>query len=268
MTEYCPTFWLNGELTHQPMIAATNRGLLAGQGLFETLKVANGKPQFVHRHLERLMRSCHMLDWPRLDTAAIATGIRSLIQVNAATASEYRLRVTCTQEASSEITVLIGMSVLNPWPATTSCTLVPWVRNENSVLTGIKTTSYFENILAMNWAQDRGFSEGLFANSQGNLSEGATSNIFVVIGGEVVTPSLASGVLPGITRGVLLDHGLAHEKELELDVLKHCTEMFLTSSTRGVHPVERCGERLMAASWPLTKEISEEYAQIVAHDMN
>lgn len=268
MTEYCPTFWLNGELTHQPMIAATNRGLLAGQGVFETLKVVNGRPQLVHRHLDRLMRSCHLLDWPMLDAAAIATGIRSLIQVNAATTGEYRLRVTCTQEDSSEITVLIGMSVLNPWPATTSCTLVPWARNESSALTGIKTTSYFENIFAMNWAQARGYSGGLFANSRGNLCEGATSNIFVVIDGEVATPTLASGVLPGITRGVLLDHGLAHEKELALDVLKHCTEMFLTSSTRGVHPVEKYGERLMSASWPLTKKISEEYAQIVAREMN
>ena len=268
MTEYCPTFWLNGELTHQPIIAATNRGLLAGQGVFETLKVVDGKPQFVRRHLDRLMRSCQLLNWPAMDAAAIATGIRSLIQVNAVPDNEYRLRVTCAQEDSSEITVLIGMSVFNPWPATTSCTLVPWVRNENSALTGIKTTSYFENILALNWAQNRGFSEGLFANSRGNLCEGATSNIFVVVDGEVATPTLASGVLPGITRGVLLDHGLAHEKELSLDVLEHCTEMFLTSSTRGVHPVEKCGERLMSTSWPLTKEISQDYAQIVAREMN
>ena len=268
MSEYCPTFWLNGEFTDQPMISASNRGLLSGQGVFETLKVANGKPQFVHRHMDRLMHSFQLLNWPALDADAIATGIRSLIQVNAAADIEYRLRVTCAQEEASAISVLISMTRLSPWPATTTCALVPWVRNENSVLTGIKTTSYFENILAMNWAQDRGFSEGLFANSQGNLSEGATSNIFVVIGGEVVTPSLASGVLPGITRGVLLDHGLAREDELSLDVLEDCSEIFLTSSTRGVHPVEKCGERLMAASRPLTKKISAEYAQIVANEMN
>jgi branched-subunit amino acid aminotransferase/4-amino-4-deoxychorismate lyase len=75
-------------------------------------------------------------------------------------------------------------------------------------------------------------------------------------------------VLPGITRGVLLDHGLAREDELSLDVLEDCSEIFLTSSTRGVHSVEKCGERLMAASRPLTKKISAEYAQIVANEMN
>ena len=267
MSEYCPTFWLNGEFTDQPMISVTNRGLLAGQGIFETLKVANGKPQFMHRHMDRLIRSSQFLNWQALDADAIAIGIRSLIQVNAVPDIEYRLRVTCTQEEASAISVLISMTRLSPWPATTSCTLVPWVRNENSALTGIKTTSYFENILAMNWAQNHGFSEGLFANSQGNLSEGATSNIFVVMDGEVVTPSLASGVLPGITRGLLLDHGLARENELSLDVLEHCSEIFLTSSTRGVHSVEKCGERLMAASRPLTEKVSAKYAQIGANEM-
>ncbi len=82
---------------------------------------------------------------------------------------------------------------------------VPWVRNERSAVAGLKTTSYAENVRALAYAKERGGSEAIFANTVGDLCEGTGSNIFCVYDGELVTPTLESGALAGVTRTLVLD---------------------------------------------------------------
>jgi branched-chain amino acid aminotransferase len=104
---------------------------------------------------------------------------------------------------------------------------------------GAKTTSYAENVVALNAAHEAGASEAIFGNTRGELCEGTGSNVFVVLGDEVLTPPLASGCLAGITRELLLEwaakDGLpVRERDLPLSVLADVEGLLLTSSTRDV----------------------------------
>jgi branched-chain amino acid aminotransferase len=123
------------------------------------------------------------------------------------------------------------------WPETTSIVTVPWVRNERSAISGAKTISYAENLVALAYAHERHASEAVFANTVGQLCEGTGSNIFVVVDGVAMTPPLSSGALAGITRELVLEWTDAREEVLSHDVLQSAEEIFLTSSTRDVHPV-------------------------------
>ena len=143
----------------------------------------------------------------------------------------------------------------------------PWPRNELSPLAGLKTTSYAENAVALAWAKERGHSEAVLGNLAGDLCEGTGSNIFVVIDGEVLTPTLESGCLAGITRQLVIDWGDVTERDLPLQILETADEVFLTSSTRDVHPVVAVGERQLP-SGPVTARLRELFAVRSAADVD
>jgi branched-chain amino acid aminotransferase len=139
---------------------------------------------------------------------------------------------------------------------------VPWRRNEFSPLSGVKTTSYAENAVALAWAQDRSATEALFLNTGGDLCEGAVSNLFLVHQGTLLTPSLRSGCLPGITRSLIIDlcpqlDVPCLEKALTPADLAAASEVFLTNSLKGIFPVETCDNRPLSAPGPLTTRLRE-----------
>jgi branched-chain amino acid aminotransferase len=145
---------------------------------------------------------------------------------------------------------------------------VPWVRNERSPVAGLKTTSYAENVVALAYAKQRGASEALFANTQGQLCEGTGSNVFVVVEGRVLTPTLASGCLAGVTRALLMEWCDVVEFDLPVDVLISADEVFLTSSTRDVQPVHRVDDRVLSgAPGRVTARCAEEFARRASADM-
>ena len=122
---------------------------------------------------------------------------------------------------------------------------MPWTRNERSAVAGLKTTSYAENVVAVEYAHQRGASEGLFANTRGELCEGTGSNVFLVVGGRILTPPLASGCLAGVTRALVIEWCGAEEATLSMSDLAAADEVFLTSSTRDVHPVSALDGRAL-----------------------
>ena len=128
-------------------------------------------------------------------------------------------------------------------------------------MAGLKTTSYAENVVALDHAQQRGGSEAIFANTVGLLCEGTGSNIVVVIDGEAVTPTLASGCLAGITRQLLLEWCEVHERDVPVEVLAEADEVFLASTTRDVQAVHRVDERDVAAPGPVTAQVAKMFAQ-------
>jgi branched-chain amino acid aminotransferase len=144
------------------------------------------------------------------------------------------------------------------WSDSTSIATVPWVRNERSAISGAKTTSYAENVVALDYAHQRGASEAIFANTVGQLCEGTGSNVFVVVDGVVLTPTLGSGCLAGITRELVLEWTDAREADVDLGVLQTADEIFLTSSTRDVHPVTLADDRELKAG-PVTAAIRETF---------
>jgi branched-chain amino acid aminotransferase len=114
--------------------------------------------------------------------------------------------------------------------------------------------------VALQYAHDRGASEAVFANTRGELCEGTGTNVFVVAKDRVLTPPLASGCLAGITRELILDWCDVEERVLPMEILETADEVFITSSTRNVHPVTRCDER----EWVHGGEVSTALADTFA----
>ncbi|MCP4893737.1 MAG: 4-amino-4-deoxychorismate lyase, partial [Actinomycetales bacterium] len=257
-------------------VSAFDHGVTVGDGVFETIKVVDGTPLALTRHLHRLTRSCDVLGLATPDSSSLKDAVSSVIASQVEAARLARLRITVTaglgplgsDRGAGEGTTIVALASMDPWPATTSAIVVPWVRNERSAVVGAKTTSYAENVVALRWARERGFSEGLFMNSAGNLSEGTGTNVFVVIDGQVVTPGLNSGCLAGITRELILEWGMAVEGELHASDLENADEVFLTSSTRDIHPVLRLSDRQWEAAGKVSRALSAQYVRRITQDVD
>ena len=138
---------------------------------------------------------------------------------------------------------MVAAATASPWPPATTLALSPWPRNERSPLVGLKSTSYAENVLALSAAKAVGAGEALLANLAGDVCEGTGSNVFLVMAGRITTPPLSSGCLAGITRGLAIewcaDAGIDIEQlAVPMEAVVEAEELFITSSTRDVHPVE------------------------------
>ena len=261
---------------HEARVSVFDHGLTVGDGIFETIKVVEGEPLAMTRHLRRLQRSCDVLGLQVPDRGEITDGIAAVLGSESDSARLGRLRITVTGGAGplasdrgdASASVVIAVSPMQPWPATTSAIVLPWVRNERSAITGAKSTSYAENVAALAWAHERGYSEGLFMNTIGQLCEGTGTNVFVVHGETVMTPPLTSGCLAGVTRELLVEWGLAIEKDLALEDLHSADEVFLTSSTRDVHPVVHLGERTWDGAGFVTRQVAAQYVRRIAQDID
>jgi branched-chain amino acid aminotransferase len=147
--------------------------------------------------------------------------------------------------------------------------VVPWVRNERGALSGLKTTSYAENVRALAYAHERGADEAIFANTAGNLCEGTGTNVFVVKDGELVTPPLAAGCLAGVTRALVLEWIGGAERDLPLDALASADEAFLTSTSRDVMPIRAVDDRVLpAAPGPVTRDAMKTFTERAAADVD
>ena len=267
--------WVDGLLAGEgdACVSPLDHGLLTGDGVFETLRVYDGVPFAVRRHLDRLARSCAGLELPVPAADRLRAAMADVVAANGLV--EGRLRVTVTggpsplgsERGESQPTVIVAGSALAIWPEATDVCIVPWPRNERGALAGLKTISYGENVVALAFARRRGAGEAIFANTRGELCEGTGTNVFVVSGGRVFTPPLSSGCLPGVTRDLLLELGLAAEETMSVAALAAADEAFVTSSTREVQPVRAVdGGALAHAPGPLTAAATAAFRDLVARD--
>jgi branched-chain amino acid aminotransferase len=232
------------------------------------MKLVDGHPFALRRHLERLMSSASGLGLA-VDLDAIRAGVDTVLAEQQP--SRARLRVTVTggpapfgsDRGDARPTVIIATAPMSEWPATADVVVVPWVRNERAATAGLKTISYADNVVALQYAHEHGAGEAIFANTRGELCEGTGSNVFVGIGGELVTPPADSGCLLGITRDLIVEWlGDVAERALPIGVLAEADEAFLSSSTRDVQPIRVVdGKVLPAAPGPLTKRAAETFAE-------
>jgi len=271
------TMWLNGVLVDEAeaRISPFDHGLLTGDGVFETLQVVRGTPFAPRRHLERLGRSAAGLRLPCPAISVLATAMSEVVAANRLDIG--RLRITLTGGPSAlgsdrvqvSPTVLIAAGPLPAWPASTDVVVAPWPRNERSPLVGLKTISYAENVVALAFARDRGAGEALFANLGGNLCEGTGTNVFVGLGGRLVTPPLTAGCLPGVTRDLLLGLVQVAEDDIALSTMAGADEAFLTSSTRDVQAIRAVdGRPLPACPGPLTLAAALAFRELLGRDLD
>ncbi|MBO9520840.1 MAG: aminotransferase class IV [Nocardioidaceae bacterium] len=264
--------WCDGALLADPTAPALrldDHGFTVGDGVFETLKVTDGVPFALTRHLARLTEGARRLGLPEPDLDAVRRGIGAVLD---GASGPGRLRVTFTagpgpfgsQRGEHAPTLVVALAPATPQPGSAVVVRVPWVRNERSAVAGVKTVSFAENVVALARAREVGAGEALLANTAGNVCEGTGSNVGYVVDGQARTPSLASGCLPGVTRALLLEWADVVEVDEPMEVLEEASEVFLLSSTRDVQPVRRLDGRDLPAPGPVTAALQQVWARNVA----
>ncbi len=253
--------WIDGRLVEpdEARVAYDDHGVTVGDGAFETVKVAGGQPFALDLHLDRLERSLAALRLPEVPRGTL---VDAASEVCRSFGGDGFLRITVTagrgplgsprDVAPATVIVAIRPGAIRVEP--TAVVTVPFTRNERGALAGVKSTSYAENVIALDLAIEAGATEAIFANTAGQLCEGTGSNVFVAVDGRLVTPTLASGCLAGVTRALLLDLlPDAVEADVPLSALADATEAFLVSTAREVQPISHVdGRALPGCPGPLT----------------
>lgn len=260
--------WVDGDIVDPtgPSVSALDHAVTVGDGVFETAKVVDGKPFALTRHHRRLERSAAGLGLPAPDLALLAKGIAAVLDGEPLEFGRLRYSVTGgvgplgSDRDDADLTTIVLAAPQPLPPASGTLAVVPWTRNERSAVAGLKTTSYAENVVALARAKETGAIEAVFANTRGELCECTGSNVFVVVDGVVLTPPTDSGLLPGITRELVLEWGRAagiemREQPLPLEVLETADEVFITSSTKDVLPIHAVDGRTLAPEHPVTDEL-------------
>ena len=262
--------WIDGELVSEPAgpaISVTDHGFTVGDGVFEAIKVVDGQPFALDLHLERLSRSAAGLGLPDVDEQSVRRGVKAVLDGQDLPLGRIRITYTAgpaplgSGRGDHEPTLVVVAAPMDPQPATTAVATVPWPRNERGATAGLKTTSYAENVIALAEAQRRGAGEAVFANLAGHLCEGTGTNVFYVVDGELRTPTLDSGCLAGVTRGLVLEWYGGREVDEPIGVIADASEVFLASTTRDVQAVHRWDDRHLVAPGPITTSAAEAWRE-------
>lgn len=265
--------WFNGSLLNDPMtpvVRLDDHGFTVGDGVFETLLVRDGGPFALTRHLARLVDGAGRLGLPAPDLDVVRRGVDAVLAADRLDLGRLRITYTAgpapmgSARGDGEPTLAVAASAISPQPGTTAAVVAPWVRNERSAVAGVKTVSFADNVVALAWARERGASEALLANTRGELCEGTGSNVCYVLDGQARTPTLASGCLPGVTRGLALEWCGVVEVDEPVEVLDRAEEVFLLSTTREVQPVHSLDGRALPAPGPVTRAAMDAWAARVA----
>ncbi|HEY1385534.1 MAG TPA: aminotransferase class IV [Dongiaceae bacterium] len=250
--------WLNGRLVarEQAHIDIADRGLLLGDGLFETLRVYRGHVFKLEDHLGRLARGAAELGIPLpLDEPDIASAVHETLEAHHLDAGSAALRITLTRGPGQrgllppedpKPNLIISVSVYHPSPLEgfTVVTSKRARRNEGSLTARLKTLQYLDNVVAQTEAAAEHAEEALLLNNKNNVACGARSNVFVVAKGTLLTPAIEEGALPGITRATILHLARelsvqASETRLTVADLAKAEEAFLTNSLLEIVPIRR-----------------------------
>jgi branched-chain amino acid aminotransferase len=247
-------------------VSVADRGFLYGDGLFEILRTWRRVAVDLDLHLDRMTAAAVQLHLA-VDRVAIA---RMVADVIAASEGEVRIRVVVTRgiggvavrfaDVRDGRTIVIGEPLGAP-PTAISAAIVDYPLARRRL--EHKTLAYLDHLIAKELAAEAGADEALRLGPDGDVVEGATSNLFVVRGGTIATPPLA-GVLPGITRGHVLrtcgELGIAvSERPLMLAEVRAAEEIFVTSAVRGVVAVTRLDDVHLVVG-PVTAALASAYA--------
>jgi branched-chain amino acid aminotransferase len=249
--------YLNGKLVlrKEAKISVSDHGFLYGFGLFQTVRAYNGKLFLIDKHLTRL------------EEAAGIIGIASKLKgIDLKKACYDTLEANHLKEARVRLTVTNGENTDLPWADSSGApniivTAVPYTpfseqkyaqgfkvgiasvrRMGQSVISSIKSVNYLMNVMARMDAASKGLDETVFLNEEGYIAEGGGGNIFFVREGRLVTPNVKSGIIPGVTREVVLElaekMGIAvTEGTVGIGVFRKCDEVFMTNALIEIMPI-------------------------------
>jgi len=274
-----------------PALYAGQLGLLAGWGVFTTIRVSQGALFAWERHWARLARDAERInvDIPA-SASEIESGLLRLIEANGRPDCTLRLVIVRNgggmwegpaggSARTSDVIALTADSKL--WGDSVRLAVQPNARFAANEFAGVKILSWAQNLTWAEGAQKQGFDETILLNERGQVAECTSANIFAVLDGAVYTPPLSDGCLAGITREVLLNEivllkGAAGiciaERSLPLDDLYRADEVFITSTTRDLLPVHEIAGRALnrASGFPSTmvrERLSAAFREFVVRDI-
>jgi branched-chain amino acid aminotransferase len=243
-------------LASEAMIPATDEGLLRGDGVFEVIRVYDGRPFALEEHLRRLERSSSNLRLP-VDLEAVRADANRLLAHAGGGPDHEALRIVITRGGRR-------LLLTEPLPeAAATARLSSVTYSPTRVLDGVKSLSYAANMLASRLARERGFDEALLVTPHGRVLEAPTSSIFWVTDGTVLTPPLDEHILASITRRIVIEQAGVEERGCTLEQLLAADEVFLASTTREVQAVSAVDESAFAAPGPVAGRIADEVAEAI-----
>ncbi|MGA2802706.1 MAG: aminotransferase class IV [Verrucomicrobiota bacterium] len=275
------TIFLNGQFVseQQAVISVNDRGFMYGDGLFETMRVCGGKPFRIAQHLERMTRGadflkikCPFTPKELQDFAGQLIGQNQM--------PEAILRVTLTRgpgergytpKSDGKPTVVITLHAASPMDVENP---VQWSLITSSFrvlaadpLAAFKTTNKLTHVMARIEAAKKGADEALLVNTNGEVAETTSGNLFWVYNDSICTTPTDCGVLPGITRAVVLEIcqtlGLqTNQRVIKPEALRNSEGIFVTQSALGIVPVATFGGEPVAPS-PLVDQIARAYNEML-----
>lgn len=261
-------------------VSIFDRGFLYGDGVFETMRAYDGSVFKLESHIERLMISLEILKIKEpYAKKTLQALVSKTLSVNKLKNAYIKLIVT---RGIGPIGVDI-MYVQRPTVVIYAKRLgkisdeiyrkgvavnFPCIRrNEKSFTARIKSLNYIDNILARTEVRNTGYFEALLLNTRNMITETATSNIFMIKNRKIITPPPTAGLLPGITRKVIIElirrytYNTVLEKDISVSMLNVADEIFLTNSILEIVPVIKVGRKAVGKGKPgsLYKIIHELY---------
>jgi len=280
--------WINGKFIDpdKAKVSVFDRGFMYGDGVFETMRGYAGRVFKLDRHLDRLFRSLDTIKIKhKYSKRYLHDAICKTLKTNRLSSAYIKLAVTrgegrfgISHKDIFSPNVVITAKDFEGYPGWMFdiglSAVLTGVQNEESVISGIKTLNYLPYILARYDAKARGFDEAILTNTKGYITEGATSNIFIVKNNTLITPSETSGILPGITRGIIIEIA----KKLKISVkeklvtrreLLGADETFLTNSLAEVLPVTKVDSKRVGTGGvgDITKLLRISYQKAVIRDV-
>ena len=239
--------WFNGSFVEGNLpLDAYDRGFLLGDGIFETVAVINHKALWLDDHVQRMARTATELGLP-FDAEGLFAGLTEVLKKSATQCEALRITLSRGKTErglagdGASPSLLITLDVFATQNLFQLCRLkVSQVRrNEFAPSSRLKTLSYIDGIAAAREVAAEA-DDALMLNTSDHVASSTVANLFVLHGDALITPSLDQGVLPGITRRILLDKKLGFkpvERTVALEDLVRADAVFLCNSLRFIRPV-------------------------------
>lgn len=250
--------YLNGRIIDEKdaKISVFDSGFTRGNGLFETMRAYHGTIFALDQHLDRLYGSAKTLGYPTMPGKTIlAEACKNTITAN--NLSDARLRLTVTNGLPGAQTPTILITAVhysgydeNLYQTGMSAILLNGFRTSGNITTTLKSTSYLSSVIAKKKAQEAGCHEAVLINEKGSITEGSYTNIFAVTNKAILTPPVEDGLLPGITRDIVINIAVSHgytvfQQTIQAGDIFDMDELFLTNSLMEVMPLTKLdGEKI------------------------
>ncbi len=252
--------WADGKLrdASEPVVRASDPGFLLGLAAFETMLWERGVLYFKEEHLLRLEDSARGLGLAPAAWSPEVALAEFTAQLGAAPLA-VRLTLTPGAPGAGPSLLITGSQWTPPDPTGVGAFIQPRAKLAGDPLESLKTSSRLRNALARAAAAEVGAWDALLGTEEGDLTEGSVSNLFAVLDGQLVTPPVSRGILPGIMRDKLVQSERLRvlERRLERSDLARASEVFLTNSLARIAPlrwIHELRDDLPGAEGPLTRQ--------------